>query len=107
MRLPPSSSSALGSPPMRMLRPPAWMTPVILTERLSLSSFGAVGCGSHCGPTTSCGSHYHCALSDHARGVDGDVDHCRGRAAGRRPAVEHEVERVAEVGEDGAGGRGR
>src|SRR5207244_13245635 len=32
MRRPPTSRRALGSPPIRTLRPPAWITPVSLTE---------------------------------------------------------------------------
>src|SRR3989441_5050223 len=32
MRRPPTSMRALGSPPIRTLRPPAWITPVSLTE---------------------------------------------------------------------------
>src|SRR5438094_7881578 len=32
IRRPPSLSSALGRPPMRVLLPPAWMTPVTLTR---------------------------------------------------------------------------
>jgi len=84
MRLPPSSSSALGSA-AHARAAPAGLDDASDSHRETVTA----------------------PLSDHARRVDGDVDDRRGRAAGRRPAVEHEVERVAEVGENGAGGRRR
>src|SRR3989454_7549206 len=37
MRRPPSSMSALGRPPMRVLLPPAWITPVIFIELVNLN----------------------------------------------------------------------
>src|SRR5262245_1131101 len=126
MRLPPSSSSSLGSPPMRVLRPPTWITPVIFIVfrsprtvgtrsqtrlawrlrlaqrphdvlRLALPSFARLGrwgldrrlaspggCGSHSGPTTSCGSHYHLSLA--SDGGDSIADSPRLAAAARTAA---------------------
>src|SRR3989449_11429129 len=73
---PRSWSSALGRPPMRVLLPPAWMTPVTLT-----------------------GSHRHRALAQDAWRVHGRVEDGGGPAPRRRPAVDHEGDRVAEVRE--------
>src|SRR6185295_1378601 len=76
MRRPPSSSNAFGSPPMRVLLPPAWITPVTRTSDLDR------------------------ARTDHAGRVHGDVEHRGGLAARRGAAVEHEIDRVTEVGHD-------
>src|SRR5215467_10201650 len=104
MRLPPSSSRALGSPPMRVLRPPAWITPVIF---IMFRSPRMVGPQPHdvlrlALPYVQCNG----SLTQHAGRVDGYVDDRGGRAAGRWAPVEHQVENVTEVGEH-AVGRGR
>src|SRR5438094_9452612 len=86
IRLPPSSISALGWPPMRVLLPPAWMTPVTLTRDPS---------------------YRHRAPAQDARRPDRAVGDGGARAARGRPAVEDQVHRVLEVTAHGHGRRRR
>src|SRR5712691_6668415 len=76
IRLPPSSISALGRPPMRVLLPPAWMTPVTLKRDPS---------------------YRHRAPARDARRPDRAVGDGGARAARGRPAVEAQVHRVLGV----------
>src|SRR5713101_5792508 len=76
IRRPPSSISALGWPPMRVLLPPAWMTPVTLTRDPS---------------------YYYRPPAQDARRPDRAVGDGGARAPRGRPAVEDQVHHVIEV----------
>src|SRR5512146_2201062 len=76
IRRPPSSMSALGQPPMRVLFPPAWMTPVTLIRRPSYRH----------GPLAQDARRPHRAIGDRRAG-----------APCRRASVEDEVHRLLEV----------
>src|SRR5689334_4766252 len=76
MRRPPSSINALGWPPMRVLLPPAWMTPVTLTTMRS---------------------YRHRPLTQHTRRPFRAVGDRRGGASCRGPTIENHVHRSVEV----------
>src|SRR5215813_11453202 len=76
IRRPPSSISALGRPPIRVLLPPAWMTPVTLIATLS---------------------HCHRSLTQHAWWPHRAIGDGRARASRRLAAVDDHVHCPLEV----------
>src|SRR5437868_10693683 len=101
---------------MRVLRPPAWITPVICissicsprtggaeaprrpaARRIFLCSPRTAGSQPRDVPRLALRGQCNGSVADDARGVGGDVDDGGGLAARSRPGVEDEVEGVAEV----------
>src|SRR5215471_17315823 len=86
IRRPPSSISALGRPPIRVLLPPAWMTPVTLIATWS---------------------HRHRSLTEHAWWPHRAIRDGRARSSRRRPAIDDHVHRALEIPLHLKGGRRR
>src|ERR1043166_4004527 len=103
MRRPASRISAFGSPPVRVLLPPAWMTPVTLIGWRRRRSFGDAGHPYSVTPRRrSFGVSGHRSDGDrtgtkHVRRFHRDVEHRRWRPAGGGAAVEHEGDRKSVV----------
>src|SRR5262249_4891096 len=87
IRRPPTSRSAFGCPPMRVLLPPAWITPTTFTPGPPPSSPRR--------PARSFEGDR--ALAEQTRRIDTDVEYGRGCASARRASVQDEIDKTVEI----------